>query len=240
MLISCLFDVIKCLCYPKKDTVRPVELSKSGGTVKSHTRQDDRVEQIYQNALALFLERGYDNTPLSLIAKKSGLSKAGLYHYFENKEQLLFSIHQDRIENFLLPIVDRAEKESDPEKRLKLFLREYVITMTHEPTQLLIHEAKRLEPEHYQEILKSWRRVLRLLTHTISELKNRGKVPQALNVTLSAFAAIGMCIWTSYWFDKSRPESTEELVDTITHIFLSGIQSKNCLTDVSETQTDSD
>lgn len=196
--------------------------------MKSHNGRDDRSELIYQVAMELFLERGYDNTPLSLIAKRSGLSKAGLYHYFENKEQLLFSIHQHDIENCLIPILERAEAEPDPEKRIKFFLREYVIIMVNEATSLAIREAKRLEPEHYQEILKSWRRILNLLKGTIAELKTQGKVPELLNTTFSAFAAIGMCVWTSYWFDKSRPEATDELVDTITHIFLSGIRKENC------------
>jgi len=195
--------------------------------VKSQHRQDDRIEQIFHHALALFIERGYDNTPLSLIAKKSGLSKAGLYHYFENKEQLLFAIQQYRIEHYLLPILDKAEKEPDPEKRLIMFLREYVASMVQKATQLVIHEAKRLEPEHYQEILKSWRRVQKLLSRTISELKNQGKVSETLNTTFTSFAAIGMCIWTSYWFDESRPESIEELVDNITRIFLFGIQKRD-------------
>ena len=177
--------------------------------------------------MELFIERGYDNTPLSLIAKKAGLSKAGLYHHFENKEHLLFSIHQQKIESSLLPVLEKAEQEQDPEKRLLMFLRHYITIMTQDQsTQLLIHEAKRLLPEHYQQILKIWRRVLRVLTSTITELKNEGKVSQSLNDSFAAFAAIGMCIWTTYWFDKSRPESTEEVVDTLTHIFLSGIMDR--------------
>jgi AcrR family transcriptional regulator len=195
--------------------------------VKAQYRQEERIEQIFEIAMELFIERGYDNTPLSLIAKKAGLSKAGLYHHFENKEHLLFSIHQQKIESSLLPVLEKAEQEQDPEKRLLMFLRHYITIMTQDQsTQLLIHEAKRLLPEHYQQILKIWRRVLRVLTSTITELKNEGKVSQSLNDSFAAFAAIGMCIWTTYWFDKSRPESTEEVVDTLTHIFLSGIMDR--------------
>ncbi len=195
--------------------------------MKAQYRQEERIEQIFEIAMELFIERGYDNTPLSLIAKKAGLSKAGLYHHFENKEHLLFSIHQQKIESSLLPVLEKAEQEQDPEKRLLMFLRHYITIMTQDQsTQLLIHEAKRLLPEHYQQILKIWRRVLRVLTSTITELKNEGKVSQSLNDSFAAFAAIGMCIWTTYWFDKSRPESTEEVVDTLTHIFLSGIMDR--------------
>jgi DNA-binding phage protein len=48
--------------------------------VELQHREGERVEQIF--ALKLLIERGYDNIPLSLIAKKAGLSKAGLYHHF--------------------------------------------------------------------------------------------------------------------------------------------------------------
>lgn len=192
--------------------------------MKSDSHRDERIQQIFQNAIELFVERGYDNTPLSLIAKKCGLTKAGLYYFFDNKEQLLFSIHQQSIENSLIPILDKAARENDPEKRLKMFLCDFIIVVLHDAVHFLLTEAKRLTPEHHQEIAKSWRKVLNLFTGIISELKSQGKVPETLNSTFAAFAVIGMCVWTPFWFDRSRPESIQELVDTIIHIFFGGIQ----------------
>jgi len=48
----------------------------------------DRREEIYDKALELFIAYGYDNTPLTRIARELRLTKAGLYHYVSSKEEL--------------------------------------------------------------------------------------------------------------------------------------------------------
>ena len=101
----------------------------------------DRFDEIYRVTVALFIERGYDNTPLSLIAKKLGVSKAGLYHHFESKEQLLFQIHKHSINETLVPVIERAEREPDPLKRLEQYISEYAEVIVHDPAiRILIEE----------------------------------------------------------------------------------------------------
>lgn len=48
-------------------------------------------EQIIQRALELFLTKGVLQTSLIDIAKSLDLSKGAIYHYFKNKEDLLFA-----------------------------------------------------------------------------------------------------------------------------------------------------
>ena len=40
-------------------------------------------------ALDLFIEKGYENTTITQIMKMAGLTKAGMYHYFSSKEEIL-------------------------------------------------------------------------------------------------------------------------------------------------------
>lgn len=55
-------------------------------TVKS---QDERQNEILDTAQALFFERGYEATPVSLIISRIGISKGAFYHHFRSKEELL-------------------------------------------------------------------------------------------------------------------------------------------------------
>ena len=173
----------------------------------------------------LFVDRGYDNTPLSLVAKEAGLSKAGIYHYFESKERLLYSLHQYEIEEKLLPILEKTKSAPDSEKSLRGFIHDFISLLNMNPgSRVLIHEAKRLEPSHHQEINKVWRRLLDVITDHIGGLQDEGKASKTLNKTFAAFSLIGMCVWTSYWVDKSKPESISELARTYASIFLNGIK----------------
>ena len=47
---------------------------------------------ILDRSARLFAERGYARTSMSEIAAACGSSKALLYHYYENKEQLLYDL----------------------------------------------------------------------------------------------------------------------------------------------------
>ena len=46
-------------------------------------------------AMKLFNERGFHNTPTSLIAKKAKVSVGTLFNYYPTKEQLILAIYED-------------------------------------------------------------------------------------------------------------------------------------------------
>jgi len=187
----------------------------------------DRVEEACGLALKLFLERGYDNTPMSMIAEALGLTKAGVYHHFESKEHLLYVIHRNTIERLLVPILDRAERVTDPEARLRTFVLEYATLLAHDKSaRLLISEARRLSPEHYDEIRRVWRRGFDVVRTAILELQRQGRCKPSLNPTFAAFGAIGMCSWIFYWFDYSRPDTAGEVAATMADVFMSGVLAK--------------
>ena len=183
----------------------------------------ERREELLQKALTLFLRRGYDNTPMSHLAEDMRMSKAGLYHYFGSKEELLFLIHKDYLEKHFLPIIEEAEKVIDPQKRLILFLRNYTKLLARSSAaRVLIHEMARLKPKHREEIRSVWKRAYQLIRSSISELKKSGKAKD-INSTFASFLAIGMCCWTYYWFDYNRQESADDLAESVIKIFTKGL-----------------
>lgn len=186
-----------------------------------------RKEDIYDKALDLFIRQGYDRTPVSRIAKSLSLTKAGLYHYFESKEDLLFEIHDYYLNNYFIPIIDKAEKISDPEARIAYFLRDYTKLLANDAAaRVLIHEARRLKPKHLGKVKLVWKRAFELIRNAISEME-RSKKGKKMNATFAAFAAIGISSWTFYWFDYSRKESGQELSDVVVEIFLRGLLAKD-------------
>ena len=183
-----------------------------------------RVEEVVEVALRLFLERGYDNTPMSLLAKRLGLTKAGIYHHFASKEDLLFLVHRTAMERGLKPVFEAAARETDPERRLRVFLREHARMLALDPAaMLLIREARRLSPKHLQDIKKTWRRGFDVVRDAITVLQRQGRCRADVEPTFAAFAGIGMASWIAYWFDPSRPESAEAVAKTMTDIFIAGL-----------------
>lgn len=50
---------------------------------------DHKKEEIIKIALELFMEKSYEHTTIKDIIKASNLSKGGMYHYFDSKEDIL-------------------------------------------------------------------------------------------------------------------------------------------------------
>jgi len=193
-------------------------------TDQNQMTESTRIDELVSVALRLFLDRGYDNTPMSLVAKELGLTKAGVYHHLESKEHLLYTVHKHMLERMLIPILDKVEGEVDPLARLESFIAQFAALLTRDPAPgVLIHETRRLSPKHSKEIRKVWRRLLDLVRESILELQRQGRCRADLNPTFAAFALIGMVSWISNWFDYAKPGSANEVVRTIADIFMNGI-----------------
>jgi AcrR family transcriptional regulator len=84
-----------------------------------------RREQILACALELFRKQGYDRTSLREISERLGISKSGLYHHFEAKDDLVSSLVD--------PLLDRIHEISvtprlGTSEDLRAFLATYIDT----------------------------------------------------------------------------------------------------------------
>jgi len=198
------------------------EKKKNGERDKNLNRRDE----IYQKALSLFLEKGYDATSMSMIADAVGMSKANLYYYCTSKENLLYEIQLDFSRNKFLPILEIAEKVPDPADRVACFLREFTLLNTSSPANwTLVHEIHRLDEEHRNEILRFWRRSYELVRDSIRELQRTGRA-QEFRESFLSFTWIGMVFWVPYWFDYSHQENAGELAEIISRTFLDSLKPK--------------
>jgi AcrR family transcriptional regulator len=180
-------------------------------------------DEIKELAMELFLTKGYHGTSTAEICQELGISKPTLYWHFKNKEDVLFYAHQDLTQKLLIPILDRMKEIEDPLERLRYFIHEYVSVISKNPVlRLLVHENMFLKPEHSEWITSHWKDLLKLLRESLQQLTEQGRVKH-LNDAFAALNLIGMCTWSYYWFDYSRPEGVDGLIKTIEEIFLKGI-----------------
>ena len=173
--------------------------------------------------MELFLSKGYHGMSTTDLCEALGISRPTLYWYFEDKEDILFSVHKGSIESRIQPIVARMRETPDPLRRLHVFIREYAgAVCLHRDTKALINETAYLAPEHLEWVRKNWSDVLESVREAIRELENEGKIKEFSELFV-AFSLIGMVTWPYTWFDPSRSEGFEGLVETIEEIFFAGI-----------------
>jgi AcrR family transcriptional regulator len=98
----------------------------------------ERYERILKAAGAVIARRGFHQASIREIARASGLSLAGLYHYVGGKDELLFLI-LDRSLDRLLADLDRALASArNPETRLLGLIQTHLDFGFHHPAELKI------------------------------------------------------------------------------------------------------
>src|SRR5690349_25037000 len=79
----------------------------------------DSRQEILHTAGRLFQQQGYDATSMNDIAAALKLSKGGLYHHFQSKDEILFHIMSHAMDITEERVINRARGIADPEDRLR-------------------------------------------------------------------------------------------------------------------------
>lgn len=77
------------------------------------------IEHIFQAAQELFVTKGYFNTTIPDIVKKSGVSIGSIYHHFESKQHLASELHQHSTNICSAGLLKRINAESNLKKKLR-------------------------------------------------------------------------------------------------------------------------
>src|SRR5437867_5864103 len=107
-----------------------------------------RRAEICRTAAQIFRDRGFDATSVSDLARALGLTKAGLYHYFESKEALLFEIMTFGLDRVRDEVIVPVRAIADPERRLRELITRHacITTLGHGAVAHLGDEIRALPP----------------------------------------------------------------------------------------------
>lgn len=84
----------------------------------------DKREQLIDIATKLFSERGYENTPLSVVCEKANVSKGLISHHFKSKDGLLREIFLKTTE-LIVEINAVDKKHKNPNEQLLELLESF-------------------------------------------------------------------------------------------------------------------
>ncbi|HUH50153.1 MAG TPA: TetR/AcrR family transcriptional regulator, partial [Mycoplana sp.] len=74
---------------------------------------------ILQRSAELFARFGFPGTSINMIAEACGVSKALLYHYYPDKEALLFDILNDHLQELVEVMGQASALTEDPKLRVR-------------------------------------------------------------------------------------------------------------------------
>lgn len=75
----------------------------------SRDRTPEKRQRILDAALKVFAERGFYTAKVSEVAREAGVADGTIYLYFENKDDLLISLFEDRMDFLIRRLTDDLE-----------------------------------------------------------------------------------------------------------------------------------
>ena len=87
------------------------------------TRRDEKKGQLLNAARAVVARFGYRKSTLEDIAAEAGVSRATLYYYFPNKEEVFRALIVHEIERFQSVLLEAVDPDAPADERLMSFVR---------------------------------------------------------------------------------------------------------------------
>lgn len=194
-------------------------------TVSPHVRRKrtKRREEILHSALATVRDQGYHATTLDDIAERLGIRKTALYHYFPDKDSILYACHKESLAELDRMIESSEECCSSPGQRLAYLIREHVRVMTEElEGSPLAFEVSALSRDRRAEIIAGRDRYEHVLRDLVAKAVESGEF-RPVDPKIAVFAILGAINWIARWYDPEGGAEGPTLGDEFADLLIGGL-----------------
>jgi AcrR family transcriptional regulator len=185
-------------------------------------KRQRRREEILHAAFQTFREKGYHQTTLEDIAERLGVGKSALYHYFADKESILFACHRESLVE-VGRLLEESRSLDSAVQRLVFVIREHVRVMTEtlQGSPLAIEVAS-LSPPRRAEIVAARDRYERGLREIVVDGIADGEF-RPVDPKIAVFAILGAINWIARWYRPDGKVHAEELGTAFADYLVGGL-----------------
>jgi AcrR family transcriptional regulator len=177
-------------------------------------------------AAMLFGRIGFDASSLSDLSLETGISKAGIYHYFKTKQDVYDAIILKALQELFEHVSAAVESADKPQEKLSAFMtahadffeRNYwafrcmLVSYTSMAAPEPLHEAVTLR-ENYEHMLRG------IVAEGIRVGEFRDVDPAA-----TGRAVLSMLNWMARWFQPSGPKPARAFAQEYFEVLFTGLQ----------------
>ncbi len=186
----------------------------------------DSRQEILRTAARLFQQRGYDATSMNDVAAALKLSKGGLYHHFQSKDEILFEIMNHAMEMTQERVIAPVRSIADPLERLRALIRlhiEVVLSPRDREITVMLHENHPLPPALRKRINHRKKEYVHFVESLIADVQRSRAAKTAVSPRAAAFALLGMINWIYQWYKPEGELQANNLIPQFTELIFGGI-----------------
>ncbi len=188
-------------------------------------KKNDARERMIKAAIDLFYKKGYPATTIRDIGNKANISTSVIYHYFKDKEEILFEIIQLAGKDLFIILDDIIEEVDDPVECLKQMIRAHMVDWClkrKKETKIIVTDYLWLTKKRKEENIATERKLYSLYKEKLAELQEKGLIIDA-DLTVLCFSVFGIIAQSLRWYRDTGPLSKEEVAQNIINILFNGI-----------------
>jgi AcrR family transcriptional regulator len=199
------------------------------------TRFYRRFSEILDHAAEVFAEKGYEGASMRDLSRLSGMSLAGLYYYFDSKEELLYHIQKHTFTNIVDRLRERLAASLDPDERIRIFVHNHVdyAVSNQKAMKVLSHEDDILKDGHGAELTAIKREYYRICVGLVDDLAESEQLAgvgqnstaaSGVSTRTAVMGLFGMMNWLYTWYKPRVDPGAEVIARQISDIFLQGVR----------------
>ena len=142
---------------------------KNLDTPEGRRRREEKYQRILDASLKIFSRKGFFESKISEIAEEAGVADGTIYLYFKNKDDLLISLFEAKLESVNSGLRASLMSASDPRQGLSRIIEYHLNLAITDPdlATFITHELRRSNKfmkdyakEQLADYLGQWQRVL--------------------------------------------------------------------------------
>jgi len=183
-------------------------------------------QEILRAAARLFQQQGYDATSMNDVAAALKLSKGGLYHHFQSKDEILFHIMSHAMDITEERVINAARRIEGAEERLRTLIRlhiEVVLSEEDREITVMLHENHPLPPALRRKINGRKKDYVHFMENLIADVQRQRGSASQVTPRAAAFALLGMINWIYQWYKPEGSLQAHNLVPQFTELVFGGI-----------------
>ena len=171
-------------------------------------------DNILSAAEKIIAAKGLEKASISEIAREAGVNDSIIYHYFTNKEDLLFSVAGERLQVVLLTLERHLQGIPDPLSKMSKMIWFHLFNHEENPeyANLLLLECRSNKNFYKHEAHSYVRRYAGVLHAILEEGVQRGTFKPDLDIRIVRDVILGLLDWETLYFITGK-ETTQTVND---------------------------
>jgi AcrR family transcriptional regulator len=177
----------------------------------------NKQEMLLRTAIDLFFQKGYSDTSIRDIGAKVGISTSIIYHYFKNKEELLFEIIHNASQDIIDNLHAIEKRIPDPVECLREMLISNTVLFTikrKKEFKIIATERYYLKGKRKEITRKMQREIWDIYFKKLQVIAEKG-VLNDMDLRVVSFCISSVIIQFLNWYREEGSLSAEEVIQDI-------------------------